>query len=396
MLSVTEAQAAIYTHVPLLTITQTGLRELTGSVLAESIFMERDQPPFQRVMMDGIAVRSSATTRDFRIVGTQAAGAPPILLTKDDECIEVMTGAELPVGCDCVIPVEQIKRSADRAQLLESTAISPWLNVHRRGSDALQGRSILQPGVRLGATEVAVLASAGYATAQVRQSPRIALVSTGDELVEPGEPIQNWQIRRSNTYALRSALEQHGHRQVIDRHLADDLPLLRHTIDVLLQENDVLILSGGVSMGQFDYVPQVLTELGVQCIFHKVEQRPGKPMWFGIRNDGKVVYALPGNPVSTLICLYRYVLPGLLRSMAAATIPDEQITLQSAVKAHPELSIFMPVRLKHDDQAGILAEPCPTRGSGDFISLLGTQGFVELPPAQGMIDAGTLVPFYRW
>ena len=396
MLSVTEAQATIYANVPLLTITRTGLRELTGSVLAESIFMERDQPPFQRVMMDGIAVRSSATTRDFRIAGTQAAGAPPLSLTRDDECIEVMTGAELPVGCDCVIPVEQIKRSTDRARLLESAAINPWLNVHRRGSDALQGQSILEPGVRLGATEIAVLASAGYATAQVRQSPRIALVSTGDELVEPGEPIENWQIRRSNTYALRSALEQHGHRQIIDRHLADDLPALRHTIDVLLQENDVLILSGGVSMGQFDYVPQVLTELGVQCILHKIAQRPGKPMWFGVRSDGKAVYALPGNPVSTLICLYRYVLPGLLRSMAASTLPVERITLRTAVRAHPELTVFMPIRLKHDEQAGMQMELCPTRGSGDFISLLGTQGFVELPPAQGMIDAGTLVPFYLW
>lgn len=373
-----------------------GLRELNGQVLAETIIMERDQPPFERVTMDGIALHSSSTTRALRIVGTQAAGAAPLSITNTDHCIEVMTGAELPTGCDCVIPVEQLVRQQDEAQLIDTARPSPWLNVHRRGSDAQQGQAMLHPGTRLSATQIAVLASAGYAHATVRRSPRIALVSTGDELVEPGSPIQHWQVRRSNTYALQAALQQHGHTQVVDQHLADDLPTLRTALDQLLQQHDVLILSGGVSMGQFDYVPQVLTELGVQCIFHKIAQRPGKPMWFGVRSDGKAVYALPGNPVSTLMCLHRYVLPGLLHAMGMSTRPTEQIALLHTAKADQGLTVFMPIKLTPDVNSSVRAEPCPTRGSGDFISLLGTDGFVELPPAQGMIAAGTVVPLYRW
>jgi molybdopterin molybdotransferase len=164
----------------------------------------------------------------------------------------------------------------------------------------------------------------------------------------------------------------------------------------LLESNDVLILSGGVSMGKFDFVPQVLTELGVRCVFHKIQQRPGKPMWFGVRGDGKVVYALPGNPVSTIMCLHRYVLPGLQHAMQLAPPELETITLAADAKAHNELAVFMPIKLQHDATGALRALPRPTRGSGDFISLLGTDGFIELPPSEGMITTGTTVPLYRW
>ncbi|MGE0115418.1 MAG: molybdopterin molybdotransferase MoeA [Steroidobacteraceae bacterium] len=396
--SVADAQAAIQAQVPLLPSDRLGLRELNGCVLAEPIVMERDQPPFDRVTMDGIALSAHVgnNTRRLRIAGTQAAGATPLSLQQATDCIEVMTGAELPPGCDCVIPVERLQIAEGYAQLNEDVQPSAWLNVHRRGSDAHAGSTLLQPGQRLSATEVAVIASAGHAQALVRRSPRIALVSTGNELIEPGEPIQSWQVRRSNTYALQAALQQHGHARIVDAHLVDDPDILRSRLQTLLDENDVLVLSGGVSMGKFDFVPQVLSELGVQCVFHKIAQRPGKPMWFGVRSDGKTVYALPGNPVSTLICLQRYVLPGLAKSMGASLPECEHISLAGAVKAHDELSVFLPVTL-HCDTAGIThAIPCPTRGSGDFISLLGTAGFVELPPAQGMIPAGSVVSLFRW
>lgn len=397
VISIAEAQAAIQAQVPLLPVTRCGLRQLSGTVLAEPIVMERDQPPFDRVTMDGIALRAQAcaSTRRFRRAGTQAAGARPLQLTQDSDCIEVMTGAVLPAGCDCVIPVERLQRDGDHFVVADSFACAPWLNIHRRGSDAQQGATLLPPGQRLSASDIAVIASAGYAQAQVRCSPRIALVSTGNELIEPGQTITDWQVRRSNTYALHAALQQHGHTQLVDEHLADDLQQLRTRLQALLTDNDVLILSGGVSMGKFDYVPQVLQELGVRTVFHQVNQRPGKPMWFGVRDD-KAVYALPGNPVSTFICLHRYVLPGLLTAMGRTPLPPAHIALTDAAKGHDEFSVFMPVTL-HTDAAGICAAaPCPTRGSGDFISLLGTDGFVELSPAQGMIAAGTVVPLYRW
>lgn len=360
--------------------------------------MERDQPPFDRVTMDGIALstqRSESATR-LRIAGTQAAGAITQSLLETSDCIEVMTGTELPRGCNCVVPVERIRIADGYAQLEDGFKTSEWLNVHRRGSDAQAGSTLLQPGQTLGATEIAIVASAGYAQVQAYRSPRIALVSTGNELVEPGQPIAAWQVRRSNTYALQAALQQRGHTRIADIHLADDLEILRTRLRALLDDNDVLILSGGVSMGKFDFVPQVLGELGVHCVFHKIQQRPGKPMWFGVRDDGKAVYALPGNPVSTIMCLYRYVLPGLQQAMRANPSSFETITLAGDAKTHDELSVFVPVKLQRDSPGVTRALPCPTRGSGDFISLLGTDGFVELPPAKGMIPTGTTVPLFRW
>jgi molybdopterin molybdotransferase len=396
-LSVIEAETAIFQHAPRLPVVELGLRELSGAILAESVRMERDQPPFERVTMDGIAIRSDAAqhSREFRIAGTQAAGAPPLTLAAPSDCLEVMTGAELPNGCDCVIPIERLTIANGTACVHADLQLMPWLNVHRRGSDAAANSVMLQAGQRLGATEVAVIASAGYAKVAVRTTPRIAVISTGDELIEPGQPINSWQIRRSNSYGLLTALATHGFQRLSDAHLADDLASLRTRLGALLNEHDVLVLSGGVSMGRFDFIPQVLVELGVRQVFHRIAQRPGKPLWFGVRDDGKAVYALPGNPVSTLVCLHRYVIPGLLHAMSAQAKPNEYLTLVNAAKAHAELTSFMPVTLTCE--AGVSrAAPKPTQGSGDFISLLGTDGFVELPAAESMIPAGAVVRLFRW
>jgi len=393
--SVSAAEAAIFAEAPRLPIAKQSLRELTGAVLAEDIHMERDQPPFDRVTMDGIAFNSTGALREFQIAGTQAAGTAPLILASASDCFEVMTGAQLPAGCDCVAPIERLTIANGVARIHDNQPLSPWLNVHRRGSDASAGAVILQAGQRLGSAEVAVLASAGYSHAHVRATPRIAVLSTGDELVEPGQPISSWQIRRSNSYALLASLQQHGFRRLTDAHLADDLSVLRSRLQTLLADNDVLVMSGGVSMGKFDYVPQVLTELGLRQVFHKIEQRPGKPLWFGVRDDGKAVYALPGNPVSTLVCLHRYVIPGLLQAMGLVSPGIEHISLQADMKTHSDLTVFTPVAL-HNEKGLTRAVPRPTQGSGDFISLLGTDGFVELPAAKGMIPAGTVVRLFRW
>jgi len=396
-LTVIEAETAIFKHAPPLPVVELGLRELSGAVLAEPVRMERDQPPFERVTMDGIAIRSDAAqpNREFRIAGTQAAGASPLTLAAPSDCLEVMTGAELPLGCDCVIPVERLSIDNGMARVHADLQLMPWLNVHRRGSDAVANSVVLQVGQRLGAAEVAVIASAGYAKVAARATPRIAVISTGDELIEPGQPINSWQIRRSNSYGLLTALTTHGFHRLSDAHIADDLPSLRTRLGALLNDHEVLVLSGGVSMGRFDFIPQVLVELDVRQVFHRIAQRPGKPLWFGVRDDGKAVYALPGNPVSTLVCLHRYVIPGLLHAMGAHAQPNEYLTLVNAAKAHAELTSFMPVILICE--AGISrAAPKPTQGSGDFISLLGTDGFVELPAAESMIPAGAVVRLFRW
>lgn len=395
----TEAEAAIREHAAPLPTVRLPLTELSGTVLRESVISTRDQPPFDRVTMDGIAFAFAswqAGRNSFRIAGTQAAGAAPLTLREPSDCIEVMTGAILPIGCDCVVPVENIE-IADGVAQLRDDAPAPVrnLNIHGRGIDSRRGDLLLASGHRLGPAEVAVIASNGQTHALISRQPRIVVISTGDELVEPGEPLQDWQISRSNVYGVLASLRQHGYSSLTHDHIRDELDTLRERLRSHLASNDVMILSGGVSMGRFDYVPQVLQELGVRMIFHKIAQRPGKPMWFGVGANGQTVYALPGNPVSTLVCLTRYVLPGLLASQGAAPTEVETITLAQSYEVKPSLAVFLPVTLTQT-VAGQSAMPHPTRGSGDFTSLIATLGFVELPPGPRVVLEDVSVPLYRW
>jgi molybdopterin molybdotransferase len=399
LLTPAEAEAAIRQHATQLPAVHLPLGELSGAVLRESITATRDQPPFDRVTMDGIAFSFAswqAGRNSFRIAGTQPAGAAPLTLREPSDCLEVMTGAMLPNGCDCVVPVENIE-VADGVAQLRDDAPAPVrnFNVHARGIDSRRGDLLLPSGYRLGPAEVAVIASNGQTHALVAKPPRIVVISTGDELVEPGQPLEDWQISRSNVYGVLASLRGHGYSTLTQDHVADDLPALRARLRSHLETNDVMILSGGVSMGRFDYVPQVLQELGVRMIFHKVAQRPGKPLWFGVGAGGQTVYALPGNPVSTLVCLTRYVLPGLQAAQGATPLALETTTLAQSYEVKPALAVFLPVKLTQTI-AGQGALPQPTQGSGDFTSLIGSSGFVELPPGPRVIAEDLSLPFYRW
>ncbi len=399
MITPAEADLLIGQNLQCLPIESLPLAQCAGTVLRENIYAERDQPPFDRVAMDGVALASRAThggTRSFRIQAIQAAGDPPLTLAAATDCIEVMTGGVLPHGCDSVVPVEQITIDNARASLAEGLRVDPWQNVHRRGTDTRQGALLLNTGLKLRAPEIAIAASAGMARIRVSAQPMLAVISTGNELVEPGEPVLAHQIRRSNAYAVVSALREHGFQRVADDHLRDDATELRQRLSFHLKTHDVLILSGGVSMGKFDLVPGVLADLGVRTVFHKVSQRPGKPLWFGVGPGGTAVFGLPGNPVSTLVCFTRYVLPALLGSLGHAPRPPERIALAAPVTFKPALSYFLPVRLEQDDWGRLWAQPCPTNGSGDFTALAGTDGFVELPPGPNTYPKGFVTRIYRW
>lgn len=399
MIDPAAAAAAIRAHVRLLPTEYRPLAALHGAVLREPIVAPRDQPPFHRVTMDGIAFASQAFTsgqRSFRIAGIQPAGSAPLHLTDPLTCFEVMTGAIVPEGCDCVIPIERLDVTDGVATVKEEVAVSPWLNIHTRGLDARAGQVLLAAGTRIGPTAIALAATAGLQRVCVSRAPRIAIISTGNELVEPGAPVADWQIYRSNAYALASALRGRGYDQLTDEHLPDDLPVLRERLAAQLERQDVLILSGGVSMGRFDYVPQVLSELGVRVVFHGVAQRPGKPFWFGVAESGTAVFALPGNPVSTAACLARYVYAGLDVALGTTTPPPAHVALQADCEVRPALTVFLPVSLEPDADARQWAQLRPTQGSGDFVSLLGTQGFVQTPPGPQCLKRGTLLPFYAW
>ena len=399
MLTPADADKLIGERLACLPIESLPLVQCAGAVLRENIYAERDAPPFDRVAMDGIALQSETArggTRRFRIQATQAAGDPALTLGARTACIEVMTGTIMPTECDAVVPVEQISTTGGEAELAEGVEVEAWQHVHRRGTDSRQGALLLSTGTRLSAPEVAIAASAGMARVRVSSQPMVVVISTGNELIEPGEPILPHQIRRSNVYAVAGALRRHGFQRVADDHVRDDTEELRQRLKLHLDTHDVVVLSGGVSMGKFDLVPRVLQELGVQEIFHRVAQRPGKPLWFGVAPSGATVFALPGNPVSTLVCLTRYVVPALFASMGQARQPVEKIALSAQVSVKPALAHFLPVKIEIDDWGRAWANPVPTNGSGDFTSLAGTDGFVELPPGPNIYAKGFVTRLYRW
>lgn len=399
MLSPSQADELIAQHLSCLPIESLPLAQCAGAVLRENIYAERDQPPFDRVTMDGIALDSRAVregARRLRVQAMQAAGDPPLALTRPDHCIEVMTGAVLPSGCDAVIPVERITIRDGEAELAGDLSVEPDENVHRRGTDTRQGNLLLPSGTRLGPPEIAIAAGAGMARIRVSSQPMLAVISTGNELIEPGEPILPHQVRRSNAYAIAAALRLHGFQRVADDHIADDPAELRRRLKFHLETHDVLVLSGGVSMGKLDLVPQTLQELGVRCVFHKVAQRPGKPLWFGIAPSGAAVLGLPGNPVSTAICVSRYVLPALAAALGQSPGAAERMALGAPVTVKPPLTFFMPIRIEIDDWGRGWAMPTPTNGSGDFTALAGTDGFVELPPGPNTYPRGFVTRMHRW
>ncbi|MDH5255387.1 MAG: molybdopterin molybdotransferase MoeA [Gammaproteobacteria bacterium] len=370
-----------------------------GEILRQAITAERDQPPFDRVTMDGIAIRCrdfGSETRRFAVTGTQAAGRPALSLPAGATCVAIMTGAALPEGADTVVPVERVTRDGPAATIADSYQPVPGQFIHRRASDHRRGETLLASGTLLGAPEMAILTVGGTDTVEVARRPAITVVSTGDELVDVGQPLGPTQIRSSNDRAIAAALATRGFIDCDRLHLPDDRALLETALGELLAEQDVLILTGGVSMGEFDYVPQVLLALGMELVFHKVLQRPGMPLWFGVSPAGKPVFALPGNPVSSLVCLVRYVAPALVAALGAVPRPDVIVRLDRHVQFEPDLTYFLPVTLRYGADGECLATPKPTNTSGDFVALGGTDGFVELPRGMSEFAPGYTARFYGW
>ena len=395
--SVAEAEQLIRQQMPSYGSERVGLDAAMGRILRQTLQAERDQPPFDRVMMDGIAIAAPAIgERSFACVGMQLAGMSGQALDDPLGCIEVTTGAMLPSGCDSVIPVEETRREGDRFVLRDGYLPRPGQFVHPRSADCRAGDRLLDAGVRLRAPEIAVLAANGVARVEVAMVPSVAIVATGDELAEVDQVLAEGQIRRSNDRALAAALHARGFHDLQLSRVADDLPATTAVLAELLASRQVLVLSGGVSAGQRDYVPEALRSLGVRQVLHRIAQRPGKPMWFGIGPQGQVVFALPGNPVSALVCATRYLLPALQAAMGLLAPPPVRVRLQGEVATHPELTCFVPVRVRHDDLGCALADPVPSRTSGDFSFLPRTYGFVQLPPMPAAAPAGTVATLYRW
>ena len=398
MLTTAEALARILAASRVLPEEVVDLGAAPGRSLRQAVVAERDQPPFDRVMMDGIAIShadAAGGQREFTIQARQMAGEPALQL-EAGRCIEIMTGAALPHGADCIVPVERISVAAGTAALEDGYEPGARQFIHAQGSDYEQGAELLSPGRVITPLEIAVIASAGLAEVAVSRQPAIRVLSTGDELVAAGAPIAPHQIRMSNGPALVAMLARHGFGDCLHDHLVDDRDVLAERIAAHLEAADALVLSGGVSMGKADYVPAVLAKLGVEVDFHKVSQRPGKPLWFGIAPGDKPVFALPGNPVSALVCCRHYVIPSLDRACGVTAAPAEFAALTEDLTFAPDLTCFQPVRLVSNAIGQVLAMPVRTNTSGDFASLAGTDGYVELPREQSHFPSGSPVRLFRW
>jgi molybdopterin molybdotransferase len=400
MVEVHEAERLISEHMPAWPSEEVPLELAIDRILAADVLAERDLPSFDRVTMDGIAIDYAAFRdgiRQFKISGIQPAGVPRSAIIARDECVRVMTGAICPGGANTVIPIERLQFDGNRASIAAGAHVEARQFVHPRGSDRPKGAVTLASGVRLGPPEIAVLAANGCACVRVARLPLVAVVSTGDELVGVDDPLQPYQIRSSNGRAIEAALTRRHLAQTARVRLRDNEQIMLEAIAALHSRNDALILSGGVSMGDFDFVPAALERLGAELVFHRVNQKPGRPMWFGLSRDRKPIFALPGNPVSTLVCVARYVAPAFERALGSTNHRTERVELAAEAADGPAgMSWFVPVRLEWHAEGTALAYPCRINTSGDFSSLAGTDGIVELAADERARAEGARAALYRW
>ncbi|WP_299015640.1 molybdopterin molybdotransferase MoeA [uncultured Polaribacter sp.] len=396
MISVNEAKNSILNSVQDFGVEEIPFLKSVGRILKEEIKADRDFPPFNRVAMDGIAINYSFFKngqRNFKIEGIQAAGSTQLSMQNKENCIEVMTGAVLPKNTDTVIRYEDVVIENGIATITVD-AIKEKQNVHPKGKDGKVNDILIAENKIISAAEIGVLATVGKATVKVAKLPKVMIVSTGDELVGVAEIPLAHQIRRSNVFTLVSLLER---LQIPSEtaHITDDKPVLKSKIKNYLQEYDVLLFSGAVSKGKFDFLPEVFEELGVEKLFHKVAQRPGKPFWFGsaasfcmreqnVYQNGKgnikkntIVFGFPGNPISTFVNCLAYFYPWYYKSVGLQ-IKEETAILNADVTFKPNLTYFLQVKLS-DRFGHLIATPITGNGSGDLASLVNADAFIELP-----------------
>lgn len=397
MIPISEARAIINTTVHFFGTETVPIAEALGRVLQEPLVADRPFPPFDRVTMDGIAVRFEAINRGvlrFQVAGVVAAGTPVQTLIKSEHCLEVMTGAVMPKGADTVIRYEDINIMDGVATVLLKNVVE-GKNVHRKGSDRASGSILCAAGKVIRSTEIGIAATIGQPSVTVSKRPKVMVISTGDELVDIHlQPLPH-QIRKSNVFQIQAVLEN-ADIPSDHLHLTDDLEAIKQALEVVFQDYDVVVLSGGVSKGKFDYLPQAMVDLGVKKLFYKVKQRPGKPFWFGQHPEGATIFALPGNPVSSFMCTHVYVLPWLRQSLGITHMPTAFARLTAPIHFKPDLTYFAQVKLHVDTNGTLLATPVQGNGSGDLANLTDADGFLEMPQGREVFEAGEVFRVFEF
>lgn len=395
MIKYTEARAQVIERVgagrPVPPRETLSIEKSLGRVLAEPVVADRDYPPFDRSTRDGFAVRAAGVAlvpATLKRLGEVKAGESFTGAVGPGECVQIMTGAPVPPGADAVVMLEYTERKGD-AVIVQRT-VQPGENVVRQGSEARRGARLLEPGQPIGYVEVSLLAQVGKAQVEVYRRPRVAILSTGDEVVDVRATPGPVQIRNSNSFSLAAQVTLSGGEPVLLGTAPDNVEILRETIERGLRE-DLLVLTGGVSMGHYDLVGVVLRQLGAEFFFDAVAIQPGRPAVFG-RCRNKFVFGLPGNPVSTMVTFELFVAPALALLAGGEPPPLHflKAKLAETVRVKTGLTRFLPARLNGVGPE-VTVRALPWQGSGDVVTLAASNCFLVVPEDRDELPAGELV-----
>jgi molybdopterin molybdotransferase len=386
MITYERAVEIIHAQSVLLGTESVDLHAAVNRVLRQDVVSDMDMPPFDKSAMDGYACHVEDARSVLEVVEVIPAGYQPQHAIAANQCAKIMTGAILPHGADCVIPVEDVEELSEKKIRFKGERVAP--NICRRGEDVVAGQKLVPAGTRITAKEIASFAMAGYAAPVVSRKPRIGIISTGDEIVEPHVAPQSAQIRNSNSYQLYAQCLQFGCQPAYLGIVKDTVEAIGGVVARAGQENDLILLTGGVSMGDFDLVPSLLKEAGFTIFFEQVAIQPGKPTVFGRKGD-RFVFGLPGNPVSSFTVfevLVKELLSGLMGLQQRT--PPAKCPLAKAFKRRAgQRRAWIPVRIT---PAG-LVEPVEYHGSAHITSLVSADGLITIPVGEKEVPAGTLV-----
>ncbi|MEM3622448.1 MAG: molybdopterin-binding protein [Candidatus Bathyarchaeia archaeon] len=397
LLTLEEARKVIHQHFKPkpLGVEEIPLLEAWNRVLAENVTAKMDIPPFNRSTVDGYAVKAEDTFGaeenkpiKMKICGTVNAGEMPKIIVKQGTAAEIVTGAPIPEGADAVLMFEHTQRKGD--ELYVYNAVAKNENIMKAGADIKKGETVLKAGQFLGSREIGVLASIGMVKAKVYITPRVAVLSTGNEIAEPGEKLPPGKIYDINAYSLSAAVLESGGKPVYFGVLPDDTSALQKTLKNALASADMVITSGGVSIGPKDIVPQTLNSLGKPgVIICGMATKPGKPTTVGLIN-GKIVFALPGHPTSALLTFHLIVRPIIQRLAGKKAQKPLKVKAFASMRMFPAKGrrTFVMVKLRRDESNRLVAEPVPTGLSGAITTLAKADGFVEISENQQFVDAG--------
>jgi molybdopterin molybdotransferase len=389
LLSIDEALQAVLGRVEALSAERVGLGDASGRVLATSASAFTDLPPFPSSAMDGFAVRAADTPGRLPVVGRVAAGRPAPRALAAGEAMGIATGGVVPDGADAVVPIELVEVSDDEVNV--PVVAAPGSNVRPRGGDVRTGDVVVEAGTRLGPAQIGALAAAGVGEVECARRPRVAVLATGTELKRPGDPLGPGEIYESNGAMLNALLRDTGAVVDVLDPVADDETAHRAAIEQGL-EHDVLVSSGGVSVGPHDLVRRIEADLGVEEVFWGVSVKPGKPLAFGVRGR-TLVFGLPGNPVSSLVTSVLFVLPAL-RALQGESDPGpryEHGTLAAAIVPDPRRDELARARLTEASEL----EPVTGRQSHMIVRAAGANALVYLPAGSEELSAGSPVCFLR-